>query len=932
MTFGPLNTPAEVRPWIAAGVFAMALLAGCGKSQADLVASSAAFLAKGEVKSATIQARTALQKGESPQARLLLGRALLMQGDARGAEVELRRAVTALDQPEQAIAWLAEAQWALGQDKALLAEWGSRTLTNPKDRAQLKTVLAAAHARLQQRDLSEKAVQEALAADPDHVPARLMKARLLAAGSDADAAVKQLDGVLGLDARSVDAHLLKAEVLWRLKRDTAGAAAAYQAALAVNATALDAHAGLITLALNNRDWASASRYLDALKSNAVIGKSAQALYLETKLALATGNTAKAKDVGALMLKASPEHPQVLELAGSVALQSGQLSDAQVHLQNAIKQAPGLQQARLALAITHLRQSQPAKALAMLQPLTTHPNASGRAFSIAGEAYLQQGDYDKAAAAFQQVSRVNPSDNAGRTSLAMLKLNQGDVKSAVSELETIAAADADSAADLALISIQLRQRQFAEARKSIARLTRKQPQLPLPMHLRGLAQLGQGQVDDARQSFDQAVETDAKFYPALGLLVQLDVSAGKSEEALKRVQTFLQGQPGHAEASQLLVALRRRLGAPGTELAEILAGAVNANAADPSLRHALIRQHASNARKDLALETANQAAAAFPNDLSMAEALGRAQLAQGEKAQGLSTLGKLGASLPANVASHLSLASTYLAFSEFDAARAILRRALTHAGAQPNEVQARRVALELAAKQPDEALKISRDMQKAAPSRADGFVAEGDVHATREQWPASLASFRQAVQKQRTPATVARLHGALVRSGASKEADALLQGWAKDNPQDLGVSILVGTAALNRRDFAAAEPHFARLLERQPNDVVVLNNLAWAKLQRGGADALPLAQKAFALDPSTPAVADTLASVLIKQGRPLEAIDVLKRAVATTPAYSPSQLSLARAYASADQKAQAKATLAGMAKLNLDEQQRSDIAALSATLQ
>jgi hypothetical protein len=69
------------------------LLAGCaGDSEQQLIASARAYLAKRELSAAAIELKRALDKnGRSEEARMLLGKVLLEDGDPAAAEVELRR-------------------------------------------------------------------------------------------------------------------------------------------------------------------------------------------------------------------------------------------------------------------------------------------------------------------------------------------------------------------------------------------------------------------------------------------------------------------------------------------------------------------------------------------------------------------------------------------------------------------------------------------------------------------------------------------------------------------------------------------------------------------------------------------------------------------------------------------------------------------------
>jgi Flp pilus assembly protein TadD len=82
---------------LAIALAAAALLAACGGGAGDppekLIASAKEYIAKNDNQAAVIQLKNALQKDiNSAEARFLLGKTLLAQGDAVAAAVELRKA------------------------------------------------------------------------------------------------------------------------------------------------------------------------------------------------------------------------------------------------------------------------------------------------------------------------------------------------------------------------------------------------------------------------------------------------------------------------------------------------------------------------------------------------------------------------------------------------------------------------------------------------------------------------------------------------------------------------------------------------------------------------------------------------------------------------------------------------------------------------
>ncbi|WP_448565167.1 XrtA/PEP-CTERM system TPR-repeat protein PrsT [Thalassotalea ganghwensis] len=80
------------------------------------------------------------------------------------------------------------------------------------------------------------------------------------------------------------------------------------------------------------------------------------------------------------------------------------------------------------------------------------------------------------------------------------------------------------------------------------------------------------------------------------------------------------------------------------------------------------------------------------------------------------------------------------------------------------------------------------------------------------------------------------------------------------------------------DRKKAIQHYIKLLETQPENIIVLNNLAWLSMDLGDLDqALNYAKRAYEIKPDLPNVVDTYGMVTFKQGDQLKAWKLLKKA-------------------------------------------------------
>jgi tetratricopeptide (TPR) repeat protein len=132
----------------------------------------------------------------------------------------------------------------------------------------------------------------------------------------------------------------------------------------------------------------------------------------------------------------------------------------------------------------------------------------------------------------------------------------------------------------------------------------------------------------------------------------------------------------------------------------------------------------------------------------------------------------------------------------------------------------------------------------------------------------------------------------------------LAQWLKESPEDAGVRVYAAEAALRSGKYQNAIEQYEWLLRKTPDDVSMLNNLAWAYQQTKDPRALETGERAYKLKPDSPAVTDTLGWMLVEQGNAKRGAELLQKAVAAAPESLAIRYHLAQALAKTGDKAQA----------------------------
>ena len=906
MTFG--NRIARVTLTAAAAL----LLTACGDKPDSLLASARDYLAKEDPKAAAIQVKSALQKNpNSAEARFLLGKALLMSGDAAGAEVELRRALEGKYSADATVPLLADTMLATGQAKKLLSEFGKTELTTPDAKAELATSIGMAYASLGQVDKAKELAEGALALKPDHPRAMIFKTRLLLSGRDVPGAVAVLDSLLAKDAKNPEGWSLKGDILAGQGK-TDEALAAYRKAVDAKPDYARAYAAMITLLVRQDRLDDAGVQLEAMKKAAP--KNMQTMLSEAEYLYQRKDYKRSLELAQNLLRLQPNDAKILLLAGANHLQLNSLVQAQDLLARTVKLVPGLVSARRMLATVYLRTGQPGKALAAIEPILVQADQDSALLSLAGDIYMQNGNVQKADEFFSKAAALDPSNPSKQTKVALTHIAEGKGDAAFAELERISAADAGTAADMAMIAAAIKARDFNKAMKAIDGLDKKRPNDAMVHALRGGVLIAKGDLAAARKSLEKALTIKPAYYPAAASLAALDLKDNKLEDARKRFEGVLAADPKNVQAGLALADMKARGGASVDDVAAQVSKVIQSNPEEPAPRLALVSLYLQARDAKKAVAAAQDGLAVLPDRVELLDLLTRGQQLAGDTNQALATCAKLSALMPGAPQPYLRMAEINVAAKNKDAAIQNLRKALD---LKPDLVPAQRglVVLYLDAKNYSEAQSVVAEVKKQRPKEPLGYLFEGDIAAERKAWPDAVAAYRAGLKAvPGTTELATRLYAALRAGGSDAEADKFAAEWLADRPKDAGFRQALAESATVRKDYPTAIRHYQSLLALQPDNPIVLNNIAWVLAQVKDPKALEYSEKANRISPNQPAIMETLGMLLLDKGDVARAMEVLQKALELAPQSAPLKLSLARAQAKAGKTAEARKNLDELAKL------------------
>ena len=578
-------------------------------------------------------------KEERLQSHMEKARTLFAQSEYDKASVEVRN-VLQID-PRSSEAYLLSAKiWEKQGDpqKAFLGFYRSSELAPQNLEARLKLgryyLLGGDVAK------ADRIASEALAADAESAPARILKAAVRAAQGDRAGALEEVRAVVAEKPDDTEASELLASLLAR-DPDSAEARAALEEAARRNPRDIDVRLSLVALDVRGKRDGDAERRLREVITLAP-------RRTEYRIALATllsrnSQPEKAEQVLREAIQANPDDERgYLLLADQISATRGDEAAAK-ELASRIKDRPKDFDLLFGLASLHASAGRPAEAQKVYGQIVALDKNGPRAVQAQGQmarlafADGREADGDRL---LSEILKASPRDNAALLLRAQRSLQRKDPGSAIVDLRA-ALKDQPDSIDLTALLAR-------------AHLANREPDL-------------------ARDTLTRAVSMYPKRTQFRYLLAGYLFSQKDATSAIREIDVILRDRPGDLQALQAKAELQLASGNAAAAEATLRA-LIKAAPESPLGYFRLANLLASQKKYSAALEQLNLAASKAPENVEVLGAIAKLLIVQKRPDEALARLRQASRSHPDNTLIQVMLGEMLAAQRKYDEAAPLFRSA------------------------------------------------------------------------------------------------------------------------------------------------------------------------------------------------------------------------------------------------------------------
>ncbi len=893
-----------------AGLTATAAIASVEKS-AKFYEDALARYQKNDLKGASVQLKNALKENnKNLPAQLLFAKLLQQAGEYKAAEAAYEGALKMGAGKIEVAAPLAHVYLQQGNVRQLLETITPEGLP-PIAQAEVLTLRGSAMAMQGQFANALRAFTEARALDPRSALPNIAEAPVQQRMGDPAKAKTLARQATEMAPQNYNAWYQLGTILYTTG-DAPAALIAFDKAIALSPKHVDSRVSRVSALLTLKRQDDAAAELKFLKDEGV--KEPRASFMRAMLTAervnakaAQADYTEAANLIDAMSATVRGNSEPLLMAGALSHRAlGQGEKSREYLEAILGRNGKHLAAQMLLATTLMESRELGRAVPVIESLLRANPNDAQALYMMGSVHLMRRQHAQASEYLERAAKAAPTGPALRE-LSFSQFGLGQDKTALANLEKAYAQNPkDYTAGIELAIFHARTGNGVKAVKIAEALVALDPNNLTMLNFLGNIKGRIGDRKGLREAYESALAKDPKFRPVVINMAWLEMEDGRLDAARIRLKAFLKDQPKDPDILFQLGSVERAARKPAEAIA-LWTEAERVQPKDPRPGLALVDVHLAEQQADKALAAAKGLLANHADIPQVQLALARAYLASGDASLAKKALTDASSKAGADNQALMSVARMQLQLNNPDGAAHAAAKALQ---ANPNDPLAMAMNVEVAGRRgnPAEIDKAMAQLQAKHPNHPLTLITSGHIAFSRGQMPKAVVSYKAAFDREPSTGLALTLAQAYAVNKENDKAVAVLDAWAKKQPGDLLAQRALADMQLFTGKGDAARQSYEALSKAAPNDPGILSGYAKALLKLGDPSAVGVAESAYKLAPTNPALMDVYGLALTQHGNLEAGLRILRDARVRDPANALIRLHLAMSLAKSGKKAEAKEEL------------------------
>ncbi len=861
------------------------------------------YIEKDDIPAAVIELKNSIQNSPNEALpRVLLGQIYLQQGSFLDAEKELTRSIELGATREDIVPLLMRVKLNMAKNQEVIDYIDANRLSDPYVNSELLALKAIAELNLNQLDAAKQSLQLAGDTALDSQYVKLSQARLDAAQRNISQALSIVEGVININESNTDAWLLKGH-LEMAQKSYDLAADSYRKAYQISPKASYYTLFISRALVMGGQLEQAQPYVDSIlkhSPNQILAND-----LKATIDFSNSDFESAKQHADRALNNGSNSLSAALISGISAYRLKLYEQANNRLRQVLPRLPDDHFARRLYIATQFKLGYIDEAIKELAELNTDSKETS-AFLAQSSMELSKLGRNEEALELAQKAYESDGGQFNEMMLGMVKLSGNDA-SGIEDLKSAIQEQPDQRkAELGIGYYYLQLGAFDEANEIADKWLKADNKDADALTLKATVFQALQEIEKAKQTYQEALSIDPEHQRANVLYAQILTNAGEWEEAFKYAYKAKQLSPNDKSATKLLYITSKQ----ANKTAELL-----------ELINALLSQDPNNLdlipQKAMALvlngET-NQALRLLENQPEQNKTanvwamIGNVYFAQEQWTDAERAYLKWLALAPTEINAHIRSVFISGVTKKYDSGIVLADKAMQ---LFPNDIRFSILKVELLNKS-GKTERAQRELDAMDPKvKKLEYVLKQQafIYVTNNELDKALNILKQRYSTYPSLESAKDLTILYTQMKQYENATEFLSQVIKQHPDKARSLQLLLADVESKHSPDRAIEQYEKIVAREPNNVIALNNLAWVHMDKNEySTACQYSKRAFDLANGHPQISDTHGYCLLKNGDIKTAVSILEKAYQAISTYPEIALHYAESLIADGQIQQAKIVL------------------------